>query len=305
MSGSYGQADENESIATIHRALELGCNLLDTADEYGAGHNETLLGKALAGRRQQAIVATKFGFVFDAEGKVRGRDASPAHVQAACEASLRRLQTDYIDIYYLHRVDPAVAIEDTVGAMAKLVKDGKVRHLGLSEASADLIRRAHAVHSIAVLQSEYSLWTRDPERDVIPFCRELGIAFVAFSPLGRGFFTGRLRRESMAEDDFRRAMPRFENENFLRNLELLKTIERLARVRRRTPAQIALAWVLSRGEHVFAIPGTRGIPHLEENLQARDVELSQEEIRCLDEAFAPGAFAGERYAANSQFKPDA
>ena len=304
-SHSYGRADESESIATIHRALDLGCDLLDTADEYGAGQNEALVGRALAGRRDQAILATKFGFVHGADGKVTGRDASPAHVLAACEASLRRLATDRIDLYYLHRVDPAVPIEDTVGAMAALVAQGKVLHLGLSEASPDIIRRAHKIHPIAAVQSEYSLWTRDPEREVIPLCRELGIAFVAFSPLGRGFFTGRFRREQLHDEDFRRGMPRFESKNFVRNLERFAGIEHLAREKRCTPSQLALAWLLARGDHVFAIPGTRRIAHLEENLAALDVPLSPAHLQSIEAAVPPGSFAGDRYAPGSLFKPDA
>lgn len=305
MSGSYGSADESVSIATIHRALELGCDLLDTAEEYGAGHNEILVGKALAGRRDQAILATKFGFVHGADGKVSGRDASPARVRAACDESLRRLATDRIDLYYLHRVDPAVPIEETVGAMAALVAQGKVQHLGLSEASPENIRRAHGVHPIVALQSEYSFWTRDPEREVIPLCRELGIAFVAFSPLGRGFFTGRFRRESLPEGDFRRQIPRFERKNLTRNLERFSAIEHLAREKRCAPSQLALAWVLARGENVFAIPGTRHVAHLEENLAATDVQLTPDDLRRLDAAVPPGAFSGERYAPGSLFKPDA
>jgi aryl-alcohol dehydrogenase-like predicted oxidoreductase len=304
-SHSYGSADESESIATIHRALDLGCNLVDTADEYGAGENEILVGRALAGRRDRAIIATKFGFVHGADGKISGRDARPAHVRAACEASLRRLATDRIDLYYLHRVDPAVPIEHTVGAMAQLVAEGKVRHLGLSEASPKIIRRAHAVHPIIALQSEYSLWTRDPEREVIPLCRELGIAFVAFSPLGRGFFTGRLRTEALANGGFRSQMPRFEQQNLARNLEQLRTIESIAREKHCSASQLALAWVLARGKHVFAIPGTRRIVHLEENLAAIHIALSPDDVRRIEAAAPPDSFAGDRYPAGSLFKPDA
>lgn len=303
-SHSYGRAEESESIATIHRALDLGCNLLDTADEYGAGQNEILVGKALAGRREQAIVATKFGFVRGADGKVSGRDGSPAHMQAACEASLRRLGTDHVDLYYLHRVDQAVPIEETVGAMAQLVVQGKLRHLGLSEASTEILRRAHAEHPIAALQSEYSLWTREPEREVIPLCRELGIAFVAFSPLGRGFFTGGLRGDELPSEDIRRAMPRFQAGNIVKNLGRFSAIEGLAKEKGCTTSQLALAWVLAHGEHVFAIPGTRRVAHLEENLAALDIELSPDDMRRADAAAPTGGFAGERYAAESLFKPE-
>lgn len=303
-SHSYGRAEESESIATIHRALDLACNLLDTADEYGAGQNEILVGKALAGRREQAILATKFGFVRGPDGKVSGRDASPAHVQAACEASLRRLGTDFIDLYYLHRVDPATPIEETVGAMGQLVVQGKVRHLGLSEASPEILRRAHAVHPIAALQSEYSLWTREPEREAIPLCRELGIAFVAFSPLGRGFFAGGLRGDDLPSEDFRRAMPRFQAGNMVENLDRFSAIEGLAKEKGATTSQLALAWVLARGEHVFAIPGTRRVAHLEENLASLDIELSPNDMHRVDAAAPAGGFAGERYAADSPFKPE-
>jgi aryl-alcohol dehydrogenase-like predicted oxidoreductase len=304
MSHGYGGASESESIATIHRALDRGCNFLDTADEYGAGHNEILVGKAIAGRREQAVLATKFGFLFDDQGRVTGRDGSPAHVRKACEESLRRLATDAIDIYYLHRVDPNVPIEDTVGAMAELAEEGKVRHLGISEASPEILRRANAVHPITALQSEYSLWTRDPEREVIPACRNLGIGFVAFSPLGRGFFAAGMKREDLALGDFRKAMPRFQHDNLAQNLKRFAVLEDISRQKDCTPAQLALAWVLARGEHMSAIPGTARVAHLEENLGALDVELTQAEMRQIDAALPPESFAGERYSKTSPFKPD-
>jgi aryl-alcohol dehydrogenase-like predicted oxidoreductase len=304
LSNAYGQADAEESIRTIHRALELGCNLLDTADEYGAGQNEVLLGHALAGRRHRAFLATKFGLVWDTNGRATGLNGNPGYVRRACEASLHHLRTDVIDLYYLHRVDPQVAIEDTVGAMALLVKEGKVRYLGLSEATPALIRRASAVHPIAALQSEYSLWTRDPEEAVLPLCRDLGIGFVAFSPLGRGFFSAKLSAENIKSDDFRRQLPRFEPGNFSLNSRLLFSLRKIAEEKGCSPAQLALAWVLATAENVFAIPGTKSTNHLEENLGALSVQLSGSEKRMLDQAFQPGTFAGERYAKSSLFRPD-
>lgn len=302
-SSGYGEASEAESLATIDRALELGCNLLDTADMYGAGHNERLVGRAIAGRRDQIVLATKAGFVWNEEGKVTGRDGRPEHIHAACEASLERLGTDFIDLYYLHRVDPRVPVEDSIGAMARLVAEGKVRHLGVSEASAQEIRRAHSVHPIAAVQSEYSLWTRAPERGALPACEELGIGFVAYCPLGRGFFTGKLKTEELGQQDARRTMPRFEGENLSHNLELLGVLQSLAREKHCTPAQLALAWVLGRGKSVSAIPGTRRVAHLEENFGAIQHQLSPADVRRIDGALPPDSFAGERYAAASVFKP--
>ncbi len=304
LSNAYGQADSEESMRTIHRALDLGCNVLDTADEYGAGQNELLLGNALAGRRHGAFVATKFGFVWDRNGKVTGLNAHPDHVRQACEDSLGRLRTDVIDLYYLHRLDPHVPIEDTVGAMARLVDEGKVRYLGLSEVTPELLRRAAAVHPIAALQSEYSLWTREPELDMFPVCRELGIAFVAFSPLGRGFFSAKVRPQNIKNNDFRSQLPRFRPENFALNSQRLSTLREIAKEKECTPAQLALAWILAAAETVFAIPGSRSIAHLEENLGALSVRLSEPEKRAVDEAFQPGAFVGERYPERSLFRPD-
>jgi aryl-alcohol dehydrogenase-like predicted oxidoreductase len=278
--------------------------LLDTADEYGAGQNEQLLGNALAGRRHRAFVATKFGFVWDQYGKATGLNAKPEYARRACEASLGRLRTDSIDLYYLHRVDPQVPIEDTVGAMARLVEDGKVRYLGLSEVTPELVRRASAVHRITALQSEYSLWTRDPEGAVLPLCGELGIAFVSFSPLGRGFFSGKLSPENIKSDDFRRQLPRFQPENFALNSQRLSRLQKIAEEKQCTPAQLALAWVLASGANVLAIPGSKSIAHLEENLGAVSVRLSEREKSAMDEAFQPGTFAGERYPTRSLFRPD-
>jgi aryl-alcohol dehydrogenase-like predicted oxidoreductase len=295
MSEFYGTTDEGEAIATIHRALELGIDFLDTADMYGRGANEKLVGKAIADRRDQVVLATKFGNVRNDDGsrEVRG-DAE--YVRQACEASLQRLRLDHIDLYYQHRVDRRVPIEETVGAMAELVEAGKVRYLGLSEASSETIKRAHAVHPISALQSEYSLWTRDPEDGPLPTCRELGIGFVAYSPLGRGFLTGQIRSpEDFGDDDFRSHLPRFQGENFQRNLDLVASVEELAEEKGRTPSQIALAWVLGRGEDIVPIPGTKRRAYLEENAEAVDVELTDEELERLEQAFPQGAAAGDRY----------
>jgi aryl-alcohol dehydrogenase-like predicted oxidoreductase len=295
MSEFYGTADEGEAVATIHRALELGIDFLDTADMYGRGANEKLVGKAIRNRRDRVVLATKFGNVRNDDGsrEVRG-DAE--YVRQACDASLRRLGLDHIDLYYQHRVDRRVPIEETVGAMAELVEAGKVRHLGLSEASPETIRRAHVVHPIAALQSEYSLWTRDPEDGPLPTCRELGIGFVAYSPLGRGFLTGQIRSpDDFAEGDFRGNLPRFQGENFERNLDLVARVEEIADEKGRTPGQVALAWVLSRGEDVVPIPGTKRRRYLEENAEAADVELTEEELERLEQAFPKGVAAGERY----------
>ena len=295
MSEFYGTADEGEAIATIHRALELGIDFLDTADMYGRGANEKLVGKAIADRRDKVVLATKFGNVRNDDGsrEVRG-DAE--YVRQACDASLRRLGLDHVDLYYQHRVDFRVPIEETVGAMAELVEAGKVRYLGLSEASPETIRRAHAVHPISALQSEYSLWTRDHEDGPLPTCRELGIGFVAYSPLGRGFLTGQIQSpEDLEEGDFRRSNPRFRGENFQRNLDLVARVEEIADEKGRTPGQIALAWVLSRGDDVVPIPGTKRVRYLEENAESVDVELTDEELERLEQAFPKGAAAGERY----------
>jgi aryl-alcohol dehydrogenase-like predicted oxidoreductase len=295
MSEFYGTTDEGEAIATIHRALELGIDFLDTADMYGRGANEKLVGKAIRDRRDEVVLATKFGNVRndDASREVRG-DAG--YVRQACEASLQRLGLDHVDLYYQHRVDFRVPIEETVGAMAELVEAGKVRHLGLSEASPETIRRAHAVHPISALQSEYSLWTRDPEDGALATCRELGIGFVAYSPLGRGFLTGRIQSPAdLEEGDFRRNNPRFQGENFQRNLDLVARVGEIAEEKGRTPGQIALAWLLSRGEDIVPIPGTKRVRYLEENAEALDVELTEEELERIEQAFPKGAAAGERY----------
>lgn len=296
MSEFYGPSEEVSSIATIHRALDLGLNFLDTADMYGVGHNEELVGRAIGGRRGEVVLATKFGNVRAADGTWVAINGRPDYVRSACEASLKRLGVEVIDLYYQHRVDPATPIEDTVGAMADLVRQGKVRHLGLSEAAPGTIRRAHAVHPITVLQSEYSLWSRDPEAEILPTLRELGIGFVPYSPLGRGFLTGRIRRpEDLAEDDFRRQSPRFSPGNFERNLDLVATVEDIARAKGCTASQVALAWVVAQGDDVVPIPGTRRVKYLEENIAALDVSLTAEELQQLDVAFRPGAAAGERY----------
>ena len=295
MSEFYGPGDEQESIATIQRALDLGVTMLDTADMYGHGANEALVGRAIGGRREEVVLATKFGIVRDPENPTaRGVNGRPEYVRRACEASLRRLGVDHIDLYYQHRVDPDVPIEETVGAMAELVEQGKVLHLGLSEASAQTIRRAHAVHPITALQSEYSLWTRDVEAEVLPTLRELGIGLVAYSPLGRGFLTGQITStESLAADDFRRSNPRFQGENLTRNLAIVQRVREIAAGHEATAGQVALAWVLARGEDIVPIPGTKRRAYLEQNVAAVELELSAEDLRALDEVGAP---AGERYA---------
>ena len=297
MSEFYGTTDEGEAIATIHRALELGVNFLDTADAYGPFKNERLVGRAIKDRRDEVVLATKFGSVRNEQGERLGIRGDREYVLAACNASLERLGTEHIDVYYQHRVDPNTPIEETVGAMAELVEQGKVRYLGLSEAAAETIRRAHAVHPISALQSEYSLWTRDVEDEILPAIRELGIGLVAYSPLGRGFLSGRIHSvDDLEASDFRRANPRFQGENFQKNLDLVERVEELAASEGCTAAQIALAWVLAQGEDIVPIPGTTRVKNLEENVSALDVELSDEELRDLEAVFPKGAAAGDRYA---------
>jgi aryl-alcohol dehydrogenase-like predicted oxidoreductase len=301
MSEFYGKGDDAESIATIHRALELGCTLLDTADMYGPYTNEELVGRAIAGKRDQVFLATKCGIVRDPSNPtVRGVDGSPAYVHKSIEGSLKRLRVDHVDLYQLHRVDPKTPIEETVGALADLVKQGKTRFIGLSEASAETLRRAHAVHPIASVQTEYSLWTRDPESEVLAACRELGIGFLAYSPLGRGFLTGQIKRpEDFAADDFRRHSPRFQGENFAKNLDLVAHVERLAKQKGCTPSQLALAWVLAQADFIVPIPGTKRRKYLEDNLGAMRVTLTAEDLKAIDAVFPHGAAAGARYPAAS------
>ena len=296
MSEFYGAADEDESIATIHRALDLGVDFLDTADMYGPFTNEQLVGRAIAGRRDEVVLATKFGNARGPNGEWLGIRGDADYVRQACDASLERLGVDYIDLYYQHRVDRSTPIEETVGAMAELVEAGKVRYVGLSEASPDTIRRAHATHPISALQSEYSLWSRDPEEDALPTVRELGIGFVAYSPLGRGFLSGAIRSlEDLAEDDYRRRNPRFQGANFQRNLDLADAVRAIADEKGVMPSQLALAWVLSRGDDVVPIPGTKRRQYLEENAGAADVQLTSEELQRIESAFPKGATAGDRY----------
>ncbi len=296
--GEQGDRDERESIATIQRALDLGVNFLDTADIYGPHDNEVLVGRALQGRRSQAVLATKFGFVADpAEAKKRRINGSPEYARAACDASLRRLNVDTIDLWYLHRADPAVPIEETVGAMAECIRAGKVRYLGLSEVSAETLRRANAAHAISALQSEYSMWTRDPEHNgTLAACKELGVTFVPFSPLGRGFLTGTISAtDKFAKGDLRSTLPRFQGENLAHNMRLVEAVTALAAKRGCTPAQLALAWVLSRGEQIVPIPGTKRRSRLEENAAAARITLSEDEVRTIDELLSPDAIAGARY----------
>jgi aryl-alcohol dehydrogenase-like predicted oxidoreductase len=302
MSEFYGARDDGESIATIHAALDAGITLLDTADIYGPFINEELVGRAIAGRRDAVVLATKFGFQHDpADPGRRVLNGTPDYVRAACEASLRRLGVDSIDLYYLHRVDAAVPVEETVGAMADLVRAGKVRWLGVSEIAAATLRRAHAEHPIAVLQSEYSLWTRDPENGVLAACRELGIGFVAFSPLGRGFLSGELKRfDDFAPDDYRRKQPRFQGENFARNLALVAKVQELAERKGCSAAQLALAWVLAQGDDIVPIPGTKRRRWLAQNIGALAVDLQPAELAALDAAFPPNAAAGARYPESMQ-----
>jgi aryl-alcohol dehydrogenase-like predicted oxidoreductase len=297
MSDFYGGRDEAESLSTIDRALELGITFFDTADMYGPHTNEQLVGRALRGHREQVIIATKFGILRDpARPEFRGVSGKPDYVRQACEGSLRRLGVDVIDLYYQHRVDPDTPIEETVGAMADLVQKGKVRFLGLSEAGAETIRGAHAVHPITALQSEYSLWTRDPEADVLGVCRELGIGFVPYSPLGRGFLTGKIKkREDLPDDDYRHTTPRFQGENFQHNLDLVERVGEIARERRCTPAQLALAWVLAQGDDIVPIPGTKRRKYLQENIGALDVNLTSADLARIEEVAPKHAFAGERY----------
>jgi aryl-alcohol dehydrogenase-like predicted oxidoreductase len=296
MSEFYGPRNDDESIKVIHRSIELGMNFLDTADMYGQGHNEELVGRAIFDKRDQVVLATKFGNVRAATGEFIGVSGTPEYVRQCCEGSLKRLKVETIDLYYQHRVDPKTPIEETIGAMVRLKEEGKIRYLGMSEAAAATIRRAHAVHPIAALQTEYSLWTRDVESEILPTCRELGIGFVAYSPLGRGFLTGTIQKDTeLPDSDWRKHAPRFQDDNWKHNKSIVDTIERLAAEKKCTAAQLALAWTLARGKNIVPIPGTKRMKYIEENAEAAEIIFNENDLRAIDEAIPPGTTAGERY----------